>query len=169
MRVALTGTPGTGKTTIAQHLDDDLLEVVDIGELIDRDDLIDAYDADRDTAVVDLDALIKTVADMDDVLFESHYAHRIPVDRAVVLRCHPTELERRLRGRGVDERSARENAEAEALDVILAEAVDALGANAVVEVDTTGREIADVTTDVRGAIRGDIDPRSGIVDFTEYL
>lgn len=168
MRVALTGTPGTGKTTVADAIDAPL-SVVHLGEVIEAEGLADGYDPVRDTAVVDVERLAAALADRDDVLLESHLAHRLPADRVVVLRCHPEELERRLRDRGVPERSVVENAEAEALDVILVEAVDRHGPARVFEVDTTGRAIADVVDDVEAVIREDRPPSAGEVDFTGYL
>ncbi|MFP4591645.1 MAG: AAA family ATPase, partial [Halobacteriales archaeon] len=71
MRVALTGTPGTGKTTVAGRLDVDLA-VVHLGELIAVEGLATAHDPVRDTDVVDLDALRRATAGRDDVIFESH-------------------------------------------------------------------------------------------------
>jgi adenylate kinase len=58
------------------------------------------------------------------VLFEGHLAHLLPVDVAWVVRCDPDALRPRLESRGYAASKVRENLEAEALDIILAEAVD---------------------------------------------
>ena len=168
MRVALTGTPGTGKTTVAGRLDSHL-RVVDLGALIEAEHLDTGHDPVRNTAVVDMAALTTATEGLDDVILESHLSHHLPVDRVVVLRCEPTVLEGRLRERGATERSVRENAESEALDLILAEAVAQHGREAVYEVDTTDREIAAVVSDVEAAITGTVEPSAGTVDFTGYL
>ncbi|MFC3476346.1 adenylate kinase family protein [Halobacterium litoreum] len=168
MRVALTGTPGTGKTTVSELLDSDL-DVVHVNALVEDEGLYSEVDEDRDSKVADMEAVREWLAGEDDVLVESHLAHLVDVDRVVVLRCAPDELETRLTERGESPRKAEENAESEALDVILSEAVRIHGESKVYEVDTTGRTPEDVAADVDAAIAGDREPSAGDVDFTDYL
>lgn len=168
MRVALTGTPGTGKTTVADALETEL-SVLPLGPVVREEGLVAGRDEERDTLVADVAALRDRFADRTDVVFESHLAHRLPVDRAVVLRCHPEELERRLGDRGWADEKVTENAEAEALDVVLSEAVATQGRDAVYEIDTTDRSPAAVAGDVDAVIRGERAPRAGQVSFIEYL
>ncbi|MCU4741502.1 adenylate kinase family protein [Natronoglomus mannanivorans] len=189
MRVAVTGTPGTGKTTATRYLesggrDSDSgsesesependstidLEVVHLNELIEDDELYTAVDEDRDSVVADLDALAERLEGRDDVLIESHLAHHLEADRVAVLRCSPATLESRLRERGESEAKARENAESEALDVVLAEAVENHGLESVYEIETTDREPAAVAGELAAVCRGDREPSAGTVDFVEYL
>ncbi len=168
MRAVLTGTPGTGKTTVAGRLETDLA-VVDLNRLVEAEGLTSGVDAGRGSWIADLEAVREHLADRDDVLFESHLAHRLPADRVVVLRCHPEALERRLRGRGEPPAKAAENAEAEALDVILAEAVDRHGEDRVHEVDTTDRPPDAVAREVEAALAGEREPAVGRVSYVDYL
>jgi adenylate kinase len=168
MRVAITGTPGVGKTTVAERLETDL-EVVHLNDLVRGKGLTEGTDEERDSLVADLDAVADRLAGQDDLLFESHLAHHFEADRVVVLRCRPEELESRLLDRGETAAKAAENAEAEAIDVILSEAVDRHGADAVYEIDTTGREVAAVAAEVTSVIDGTAEPAVGTVDFTGYL
>lgn len=168
MRVALTGTPGTGKTTAAELVDTDLA-VVDLNRLVEAEGLTAGVDPDRGSWIADLDAVDERLAGRGDVLVESHLAHRLAVDRVVVLRCRPDVLEARLTDRGESPAKAAENAEAEALDLVLAEAVAAHGASAVYEIDTTGRAPEAVARDVEAAIAGDREPSAGTVSFVDYL
>ena len=62
--------------------------------------------------------------------------------------------------------------EAEALDVILSEAVEIHGMRKVFEVDTTDRSVEEVAEIVEGLIRGKVDKenyRPGKIDWSEYL
>ena len=176
MRLALTGTPGTGKTTASDRLD---VPVVHLNEAVEERGLWTERDADRDSLVVDIDAVGEWLAGRPEireasgdpanhVVVESHLAHRFDADRVVVLRCHPEELERRLRERG-DASKARENAESEALDVVLSEAVERHGEGNVHEVDATDRTPEAVAGEVRAVLAGERDPGVGTVDFTDYL
>ncbi|MFC4450462.1 adenylate kinase family protein [Halorussus aquaticus] len=194
MRVVVTGTPGTGKTSAVEALEADPefadagLEVVHLNELIRDEDLWSERDEERDSLVADLDAVAERLADRDDLLVESHLAHHLDVresrgdsrspsetdvsedaDRVVVLRCHPEELERRLTGRGESEAKARENAESEALDVILSEAVNEHGVENVYEIETTDRDPDEVAAEIAAVVSGDREPSAGTVSYLDYL
>jgi len=172
MRVAVTGTPGTGKTTAVERLaaDDALdLDVIHLNDVIHDEEFVVEHDEERDSAVADLDALADYLSGRGDVLFESHLAHHFDADRVVVLRCHPEELERRLTERGESAGKAGENAESEALDVILAEAVDRHDADRVYEVDATGLTPEEVAAAIEAVVAGDREPQAGTVSFVDYL
>jgi adenylate kinase len=53
-----------------------------------------------------------------------HLSHLLPVDATLLLRCNPRELARRLETRGDLEKDIRENVEAELVDVVLFEALE---------------------------------------------
>jgi len=167
-RVAVTGTPGTGKTTATRLLEDDH-EVIHLNDLIKGDEALwSERDPDRDTLVADLDAVTDRLGDWSGIL-DSHLAHRFPVDRVVVLRCAPATLERRLRERGEPAPKAEENAEAEALDVVLSEAVAEHGMGRVYEIDATELDPEAVADAIRGVVEGEREPAAGTVGFTDYL
>ena len=168
MRVVVTGTPGTGKTTVSKLVESDL-DVIHLNDLVREEGLTTGTDEDRDSLVADIDAVSARLSGRDDVLVESHLSHHLDADRVVVLRCHPEELKRRLLERGEPERKAEENAEAEALDVILSEAVDRHGIEAVHEIDTTDRDPETVAGEIEAAIEGERSPTAGPVDFTGYI
>jgi adenylate kinase len=109
-RVAVTGTPGTGKSTATELLEGEY-DVIHLNELIKGDDALwTERDADRDTLVADLDAVRERLGDWSGVL-DSHLAHRFDVDRVVVLRCRPETIETRLREREESDATAEENTE----------------------------------------------------------
>ena len=170
MRVVVTGTPGTGKTSAVDALDTDL-EVVHLNDLIRDEDLWAERDEARDSLVADFDAIRERLdgRDDEDLLVESHLAHRFEADKVVVLRCRPEELERRLTARGESEPKAEENAESEALDVILSEAVSEHGVENVYEIDTTDRTPDAVAAEIAAVLAGGREPSAGDVDFIDYL
>ncbi|WP_135851026.1 adenylate kinase family protein [Halorussus salinus] len=182
MRVVVTGTPGTGKTSAVEALEadpafaDSGLEVVHLNDLIESEDLWTERDDERDSLVADLDAIAERIGeiadssgDSEDLLVESHLAHHLDADRVVVLRCHPEELERRLTERGESEAKAAENAESEALDVILSEAVNAHGVENVYEIETTDRDPDAVADAIRAVVAGEREPSAGDVSYIDYL
>jgi adenylate kinase len=172
MRVAVTGTPGTGKTSATRLLesaDGGAHSVIHLNELIESDEALwTERDDDRGSLVADLEAIADRLGDWDGIL-ESHLAHYFDADRVVVLRCAPELLEDRLTDRGEPPAKARENAESEALDVILSEAVERFGREHVHEIDTTEREPEAVAEEIAAVVDGDREPTAGTVDFTGYL
>ncbi|WP_158056725.1 adenylate kinase family protein [Halorussus halophilus] len=174
MRVVVTGTPGTGKTSAVKALDTDF-EVVHLNDLIRDEDLWEERDTERDSLVADFDAIRERLDGRDgeeddqNLLVESHLAHNFEADKVVVLRCHPEELERRLTERGENEAKAKENAESEALDVILSEAVAEHGIENVYEIETTDRTPEAVADEIAAVIAGKREPSAGDVEYLDYL
>lgn len=166
MRIALTGTPGTGKTSVARLLP---YRVLDINALIKDEMLHLGSDPNRGCLVADVDALEKRINELagakpdEDVVLESHFSHQFaPV--AIVLRTSPKVLRDRLAKRGYSEKKIKENLEAEALDVILVEAVE--WCDQVHEIDTTQRSAEETADLVTKIIRGESKLPPGKIDWT---
>ncbi|AUG46992.1 adenylate kinase [Haloarcula taiwanensis] len=168
MRVAITGTPGTGKTTAAEHLDTDF-DVFHLNDIIKAEGFSTGIDEDRGSLVADLDRLSEWLDGRDDVLFESHLAHHFDADRVIVLRAHPETIVERLRERGDDDSKAYENAESEALDVILGEAVEEHGVDSVYEIETTDRDPDAVAQEIQAVVAGEREPSAGTVSYIDWL
>ncbi len=168
MRVAVTGTPGTGKTSATERLDIDL-DVVHLNDVITDEGMTTGRDGERDTLVADIEATGEWLSGREDVLFESHLAHHFDADRVVVLRCHPERLATRLSERDEPESTVDENAESEALDVILGEAVDRHDPDRIYEIDTTERTVEEVADEITAVVEGRRDPGVGTVSFVDYL
>jgi len=168
VRIAVTGTPGTGKTTATERLETDL-DVIHLNDVIKSEGFSTDRDEERGSLVADMDALAEWLADRDEALVESHLAHNFDADRVVVLRAHPDTVVERLRERGDSDSKAYENAESEALDVVLSEAVQRHGREDVYEIDTTDREPQSVADDIAAVVAGEREPTAGTVDYVDWL
>ncbi len=168
MRIAITGTPGTGKTTVSDLVETEL-SIVHLNDVIPEAGLTQGYDSERESWIADIDGLNEYAAGWSDVIFESHVAHHIPVTKVIVLRCHPDELHQRLRDRGEPEEKVEENVLSEAHDVILTETVTIHGTENVYEIDTTGKSPEDVALSVEEVIRCEREPSVGIVSFLDEI
>lgn len=170
MKVAVTGTPGTGKTTATDLLSPDLaLDVVHLNAVITTEGFDEGTDEERGSVIADHDAVAAWLEGRDDVLFESHLAHNFDADRVVVLRAHPETIVERLRERGDSDAKALENAESEALDLILSGAVEHHGLDSVYEVETTAKTPADVASAIQAVVSGEREPSAGDVSYVEWL
>ncbi|MFB6283895.1 MAG: adenylate kinase family protein [Halobacteria archaeon] len=167
MKVVLTGTPGTGKSTVAPDMADELdLTPIEVGEYARNHGYVTRYDQERDTREIDLDGLSKDLKEKEDVLFVGHTAQYLEADHAVVLRCAPPELRKRLSDRGYGEEKVEENVDSEVLDVVTAETMNLQ--NRVYEIDTTDLSPEDVVEEACDAASNCLE-RTGTVDWSEFM
>ena len=135
MRLGITGTPGTGKTTLTALLESAGFTVTSVQALADAHGAVAGHDDADDADVIDTDALAPHVP--TDVVVDGHLSHLLPMDEVWVIRCDPRVLEQRLQARGYAPKKVQENLEAEAVDLVLQESL-ASGAR-VVQRDGTRR------------------------------
>lgn len=140
--IAVTGTPGTGKTVVGKLLAKKLDALfIDVNDLVkERAELIDGFDRDRDTRIIDIENLRKhikqVIGNIDgDVVLTGHFSHKFPVTHVVVLRTSPLALYGRLNERGYGRGKVMENIEAELAGVCLGESVKVC--SNIIELDTT--------------------------------
>ncbi len=169
MLVAVTGTPGTGKTSACDVLARRGYAVVDLDDAARQGGFIVGRDEARGSDEVDVDALREGLRVPAKIAFlRSHYAHRMAVDLVVVLRCAPSVLRTRLEARGWPPAKVRENVEAEAIDVITQEATKLHPA--VYEVDTTTRAAAQTAETILEILQGKTRGHEpGSVDWTDEV
>lgn len=143
-------------------------KVVDINALV-KEGLSTGVDLERGCLIADMDALEKRIQELDSdeiIILEGHLSHHL-ADEAIVLRLVPDRLGHRLRRRGYTEEKIRENMEAEALDVILVEAVELC--KHVHEIDTTDKSPEEVAELIVKVILGEIELPPGRIDWIEEI
>jgi adenylate kinase len=132
VRCALTGTPGTGKTSISKLLNTKVVH------------LSDYYEASSEGKtnsgewLIDLDKMNNLVKEFDEVFYEGHTSQTLDnLDMVILLRCDPSILKDRLASRNYSEEKINENLEAEALNIIYDEALENVTADKIFQLDTT--------------------------------
>lgn len=105
MLIGLTGTPGTGKTSVSRLLEKRRgWKVIYLNDLIKEEHLYTEIDEERNAVVADIELirsrLTGIINEMEKestngiVILESHLAHHI-TDIAIVLRAYPPELKKK--------------------------------------------------------------------------
>jgi adenylate kinase len=166
MMCGITGTPGTGKSMVADELARRGYNVVHLIDTV-RPYII-GEDEDRDTQLVDVDKWVEEFIPINGFV-EGHFAHLLSCDRIVVLRCRPDELKARLNKRKYPSKKIKENVEAEALDVCLIETVEMYDASSIFELDTTGHDPSFCADMIDKFSKGKIPGEFGRIDWSEFI
>merc|ERR1740123_2659882 len=150
--ILITGTPGTGKTTLVTALSEETeINAVDLNLIIKTKKFYEGKDEERDCLIVDEDALMDYVEQtfIDNPngsvgnVFDSHLCACFDAkwfDLVVVLRCDNTTLFDRLSERKYSKEKVSENVEAEIMQIILDEAVQTFGKQIVIELNNNNNE-----------------------------
>jgi adenylate kinase len=165
MMCGLTGTPGTGKSIVADELGHRGYTVVHLVDTV-RPYII-SEDEERDTQVIDVERWARGFAPVDGFV-EGHFAHWLACDRIVVLRCRPDELKKRLMKRKYPQTKIRENVEAEALDVCLIETVELHDPSRILELDTTGHGPVYCADRIERFVKNEIPAEFGTIDWSAF-
>ncbi len=138
-RVAITGTPGTGKSTLSKIISKKIEYLrVEVNEFAEKQGLFTEKDMKRGSWIVDEKKLEKAINAIEGhVVLDGHLSHFCRAGLVIVLRMNPVELKKRLLSRGWSSNKIKENVEAEALGVCLSEARKKC--KNVFEIDTTGK------------------------------
>ena len=116
-RIALTGTPGTGKTTISDILRMEGFKVLSLEKLAEKLNCLGELDYSDNSKPVDIELLnAKLVHEWKNApnnitFIDGHLSHLLPCDQIIILRCKPDVLEKRLTKRNYSKEKIQSNVE----------------------------------------------------------
>ena len=169
--IFITGTPCTGKTTIASKLNGRLIKINDLAR---SHGFIMGVDEKKGYEIIDIEKLSSYLHELirncdETLIVEGHVAHLLDgADKIIVLRVHPDKLKARLEARNYSEAKIRENLEAEALGVCSAEAYEKYGEKTQ-EINATHQSIDEMVDEVERIISDDVTCPVGEIDFMDWL
>jgi len=183
--VAISGTPGCGKTSVSKKISEKIgAQIISLNELAIAEGLTLKFDSKRNTHVIDADRLIPHVIDLIEkfkkeslefLIIESHFSDIIPekyVDYAIVLRCHPDILYKRLETRGYKKGKIIENVQAEILSQCTNFFIEQQSKVPIFEIDTSNLSsdaVSDIIIDIIVKNKDREKFQVGKVDWLEIL
>ncbi len=160
MIIAVTGTPGAGKSTFSKELSKKMrYTLIDINDFLDKDDklVVLEYDEERETKIVDEEKVVKKVEDylrnegFEDVIIDSHLSHYMSekfIDVCIVMVCEISVLTERLLDRGYNDLKIQENRDAEIFEEIKTESLER-HKNVIVVDSTKGYNITEIIKKIK--------------------
>ncbi len=154
LRIAVTGVPGCGKTSLCETINFNTITVLDLAK---KFDTIDKETLNLDTVEIDIELLKNKLGDewktppKEHLFVDGHLSHNLPVDCVILLRCRPDVLENRLRKRNWHQEKIIENVESELLSSIIVELDENLK---ILELDTTLISTIEISKKVNQWIMG---------------
>jgi len=175
--IVITGTPGTGKTSVARKVAERLkCRVIGLSEFAIKKNLVTRYIEHLGSYDINPEKMKKALEEEckpgELVIIEGHVVDVIPaeyVELAIVFRLNPLELEKRLKERGYTEEKILINVQSEILDSCLIDAIANFGKEKVFELDTTGKNLEKVVDEVLYIIRERKNYEPGRVDWLSFL
>ena len=178
----VSGTPGTGKTTVSQNLLNNLnAKVISLNELAISEKLIINYDIERETSVINEKKLVRYVIkliehynklDLEFLIIESHFSDIVPgqyIDYVIILRCDPDELSIRLKKRGYKNEKIRENVQSEILGNSANYFLNKQLNKPILEIDTTNNSVDVITKTITKILTGKVDVNEYIIGKIDWL
>ncbi len=145
MSVAISGSPGTGKTTLCILLREQY-SVLQLRDLAEQFDCLGQVDPNDDSAPIDIHTLSEKLEfESSEVTFvDGHLSHFLEVDAIVLLRCNPQFLRERLAEREYSEQKISANVEWEMVSGTWSEIHEFEISVPVLEIDTTHSPVEEI-------------------------
>tara|TARA_B110000116_G_scaffold123956_1_gene107574 strand:- start:526 stop:1125 length:600 start_codon:yes stop_codon:yes gene_type:complete len=169
-RIAITGTPGSGKTSVAEFgltnsNRDWSVSIISDKELAEKNGFLGKIDSNDGAQPIDVEQLVTTLSEQwaqppeNDTLIDGHLSHLLPVDAIVIIRCNPEVLQIRMKERGWSKSKIDENAEWELLGAAWNDERE-WGNTPVLELDSTETSVDSLFSHIGTWMRDGFKPKS---------
>ena len=143
-----------GKSRVSEELKQRGYNIITVENLAEGSLITEDGSGSKVVDVIKMDKKLRKMK-VENGFVVGHLAHWLSVDMVIVLRVRVSLIEKRLEARGYSRKKARENAEAEAIDLITTEALERC--NRVYEIDCSYKSVKKITDEVEEILMGKVD------------
>ncbi len=162
--VAITGAPGTGKTSIAELAKLSGWDVISVETLAKKHGLLGPLDLEEQAKEIDIETLSRTLGSIKGpLIIDGHLSHHLEVDAIVILRCNPSVLRERLQQRSYPEWKIESNLEWE----LIGSSWSDIEQENVAEFETTSTEVNVVWSAIEDWIKEGYASRKPFIDWMD--
>ena len=154
--VAITGTPGVGKSTICDLFKQESQVILTVRELAQQHNCLGEFSEQYQSHDIDIHTLAESWQSDGAAIIDGHLSHFLDVDAIVMLRCEPTELGKRLAKRDYSESKIRQNMEWELISGTWAELTEFEITVPILEIDTTTKTQIEVFEIIKQWLESDL-------------
>ena len=160
---ALTGTPGTGKTSLSKLLNK---EVISLSEYYEE---ASEGKNGKGEWIVNIEKLDLILKNINCEIYEGNFSHKLAkIEKIIILRCDPIILEKRLENRNYSKDKIKENLEAEAMGIIYSESLEYLGKEHIIQIDNSSKTVKETAEIIKKYINDNIKVEEEI-DYSERI
>lgn len=176
--ILISGTPGTGKSTVAQLLTKKYAALcVNLTDTALENGFIIEEDSERQTNVADLEKLIPFIENLikkckGNMIIEGHYVDVISdelISILIILRTDPQILESRLEEKGFWPSKIRENIQSEILGTCTSFALETHDRNKIYEVNTSTAPLDEIVEKIQYFIENRPESNLGEINWLQKL
>jgi adenylate kinase len=161
-RLSMSGSPGTGKSTVSTLLEDLGYRIETVEGLAEEFGCIEEVDPRDGARPIDMEKLQQKLevaweeGPKSPTVIDGHLSHLLGVDCVVILRCRPEDLRERLAGRSYSSQKIDENVDWEILGGPWAEIEDG---KPIIEFDTSCEGPESIVASILQWVSDDFKPR----------
>ena len=150
MKICITGTPGTGKTKIANELSKKIeWKLIELNKLAEEKNLYSGFDKKRNCKIVDIKKINKEMKNVKgNLILESHYSHKTDCDKVILLITSSKFLIERLKKRNWKKEKVQENLDAEIMEVVKSEVYERFPKKNILEIDTSKKSVKSIIFEI---------------------
>ncbi len=172
-RILITGTPGTGKSTVSKLLASKLkVKYININDLAEKNNWFLGFDEERKSKILDVEKISNYLSQVSgSLVIDTHVPEAAPknITHVFVLRKHPKLLFEALKKKKFPEKKILENVEAEIIDSCLTSSIERFSEEKIYQLNVTNLTPKETVKEIILILKGGMKKGNIVIDWVREL